>query len=617
MGPPGRVARQLATSSNQGSKTHDGSHSPGYASAIRFKGSAGESGREACCWTQHHRPGPASRKSSSNVLLEVSRERVLQSPMFTCQDVGITAEQVRQAFQPGREELTESDIVRAGLAGLEPPEFEPLVEIRPRRRVEAVDGTETAVIPEPVEAGSPEMPFFDALAAWRGQLVVPPELRQATNVRAAMADNRQRHVTINGFTPEVVLVDSGSEPVILGKRMVQLLCEQGIQVQSSDWQIRTAGGGVEPLHGETVLPLNIDLRPGTADATGVRVRCLLTEATTYDVILGMEALFPPGFLIDLGTENAFYRPDWSNPTRLACIPLDLHGMQSPRHAHLAQSNFQVVCEHRVAPAAYHVACVQLEEMEDDECDAAKPGIAKPGLPAMTAEVAMAPARPELKPATVTALRQLMDAAVPGNVRAASCRSLMEATLDWHLHDRTLRRAGSRVGDSAASRFGSAAACLRGRRPSGTESSGRTIATAASSVPTAAACRSLSRCFHGVATGHSVDSRCACSEFGHGRFSDCRVGVSRALHGRSWRRIAARPQRPVCRSYACVATHPANLSHLRLCVGELSSPTGCEVERDFSRIQHLLGGRCWWMPSNAILMRIACAIIGRTWLPHLL
>lgn len=166
-----------------------------------------------------------------------------------------------------------------------------------------------------------------------------------------MVDNRMAQVTINGYKPEPVLVDLRAEPVILGKHMVQHLKMQGVQVGKSNWQIHIAGGGVEQLHGETVLPLNIDLKPGTREATRVQVRCLLTEATKYDVLLGMEALFR--FFINLGTENAYYRPDWTRPMELACITLDLHSRQGPRHALVAQSNLQVVCKRLPMCNAFH------------------------------------------------------------------------------------------------------------------------------------------------------------------------------------------------------------------------------------------------------------------------
>lgn len=145
-----------------------------------------------------------------------------------------------------------------------------------------------------------------------------------------------------------------------------------------------------------MLPLRIEFKPGMAAALCIEVKCLLTEATTYDVLLGMEALFPPGFIIDLGTENAFYRPSWAHPTQLACIPLDLHGAQGPRHALLARSDFQVVCVRMDAAqerCVYHSACEYVESLEDEEV-----------LTAVAQWAQQSKVPPELSPSTVSALR---------------------------------------------------------------------------------------------------------------------------------------------------------------------------------------------------------------------
>ena len=49
-----------------------------------------------------------------------------------------------------------------------------------------------------------------------------------------------------------------------------------------------------------------------ADAfTYVAVRCVVTNTTTYDILLGQHALYPIGFGLDNWTEEAWFRPGWS------------------------------------------------------------------------------------------------------------------------------------------------------------------------------------------------------------------------------------------------------------------------------------------------------------------
>ncbi len=66
----------------------------------------------------------------------------------------------------------------------------------------------------------------------------------------------------------------------------------------------------------------------------LQVRCLITNATNYDVLIGQEALFSPGFIIDNLFEHAYYRMDWeTDGHHLGYTHLDLHGNHSPMAHH--------------------------------------------------------------------------------------------------------------------------------------------------------------------------------------------------------------------------------------------------------------------------------------------
>ncbi len=78
----------------------------------------------------------------------------------------------------------------------------------------------------------------------------------------------------------------------------------------------------------------LNFNEGTNHVFYLQVRCLVTNATNYDVFIGQEALFPLGFTIDNWFEHAYYLVDWeTNGHHLGYIPLDLHGNHSPMAHH--------------------------------------------------------------------------------------------------------------------------------------------------------------------------------------------------------------------------------------------------------------------------------------------
>jgi hypothetical protein len=76
------------------------------------------------------------------------------------------------------------------------------------------------------------------------------------------------------------------------------------------WQIHTASGSVEEVLGESSNLITLNFNEGTYEELCLHVRCLVTDATNYDVLIGQEALFPPSFTIDNLFEHAYYRVDW-------------------------------------------------------------------------------------------------------------------------------------------------------------------------------------------------------------------------------------------------------------------------------------------------------------------
>jgi len=100
------------------------------------------------------------------------------------------------------------------------------------------------------------------------------------------------------------------------------------------WQICIANGNVEKVLGESLDLITINFNEGIDQELCLQVRCLVINATSYDVFIGQEALFPLDFTIDNWFEHTYYRVDWeTNGHHLGYIPLDLHGNHSPMVHH--------------------------------------------------------------------------------------------------------------------------------------------------------------------------------------------------------------------------------------------------------------------------------------------
>jgi hypothetical protein len=55
---------------------------------------------------------------------------------------------------------------------------------------------------------------------------------------------------------------------------------------------------VQEVLGESLDLIALSFNEGTDQELCLQVRCLVTNAINYDVLIGQEALFPPGFTID-------------------------------------------------------------------------------------------------------------------------------------------------------------------------------------------------------------------------------------------------------------------------------------------------------------------------------
>ncbi len=132
----------------------------------------------------------------------------------------------------------------------------------------------------------------------------------------------------------MVLFDTSAQPVILRVQFAKKMAMLDSKLRKSMWQIRTASGSVEEVLGESSDLIALNFNEGTNQELCLQVRCLVTNATSYDVFIKQEALLPPGFIIDNRFEHAYYQVDYkTNGHHLGYIPLDLHGNHSPMAHH--------------------------------------------------------------------------------------------------------------------------------------------------------------------------------------------------------------------------------------------------------------------------------------------
>jgi hypothetical protein len=64
------------------------------------------------------------------------------------------------------------------------------------------------------------------------------------------------------------------------------------------WQIRTVSGSIEEVLRESSDLIAFNFNEGTDHELCLQVKCLVINATSYDVVIGQKALFPLGFTID-------------------------------------------------------------------------------------------------------------------------------------------------------------------------------------------------------------------------------------------------------------------------------------------------------------------------------
>jgi hypothetical protein len=78
------------------------------------------------------------------------------------------------------------------------------------------------------------------------------------------------------------------------------------KLRKSIWQICIVRGSIEEILGESLDLIALNFNESTDKELCLRVRCLVTNATNYNVFIGQKTLFPQGFTIYNWFEHVYY-----------------------------------------------------------------------------------------------------------------------------------------------------------------------------------------------------------------------------------------------------------------------------------------------------------------------
>ncbi|BBM99110.1 hypothetical protein Mp_1g18790 [Marchantia polymorpha subsp. ruderalis] len=134
-----------------------------------------------------------------------------------------------------------------------------------------------------------------------------------------MVDNQTglfRLVSSTGhvYVPARVLVDSGAQPLMLGKAACISLGIRILELEPCPFKIQTSlGGASDRSYFMTKESIAVQLRHDHAhNSSQFGVRAVVTSAESYDVLVGGAVLYPMGFRMDYWTEIAAYRLGWQS-----------------------------------------------------------------------------------------------------------------------------------------------------------------------------------------------------------------------------------------------------------------------------------------------------------------
>lgn len=161
-------------------------------------------------------------------------------------------------------------------------------------------------------------PTWHAAAARLVNLSARPAIeRTLIRPNVILLDNRNKVLRMVGpagkeYFLERVMLDSGAQPLMLGRSVFHGLGMKKSDLDKCPFQIQTSvgAGSTEWL---TRNPLRLTFLPGHQfDETTTRVPAVVTGAESYNVLVGSAVLYPLGFVLDYWGESVCFRPGWQS-----------------------------------------------------------------------------------------------------------------------------------------------------------------------------------------------------------------------------------------------------------------------------------------------------------------
>jgi len=107
-------------------------------------------------------------------------------------------------------------------------------------------------------------------------------------IGVAIVNNTESTIQVGGYTPRVVFLDTSAQPVIFGVFFDKNMGMFDSKLRKSMWQIRTTSGSIKELLGESSNFITLNFNEGINQELCLDVRCLVTNAISYNVFFGQK-----------------------------------------------------------------------------------------------------------------------------------------------------------------------------------------------------------------------------------------------------------------------------------------------------------------------------------------
>ncbi len=115
---------------------------------------------------------------------------------------------------------------------------------------------------------------------------VMPSERIFITTGVIVINNTKSTIQLVGHTPIVVFLDTCAQPMILRVQFTNKMGMLNSNLRKFMWQICIINGSVKEVLGESLNFIVLNFNENTHKEFCLQVRCLVTNATNYNVLIG-------------------------------------------------------------------------------------------------------------------------------------------------------------------------------------------------------------------------------------------------------------------------------------------------------------------------------------------